>query len=33
MKSLLLTMVVTAWIFSRPAAALAQDHMKGMDMP
>ena len=33
MKSLLLTMVVMAWIFSRPAAALAQDHMRGMDMP
>ena len=33
MKSLLLTIVVMAWIFSRPAAALAQEPMKGMDMP
>jgi hypothetical protein len=28
-----MTIVVTAWIFSTPATALAQDHMKGMDMP
>ena len=33
MKNSLITMVVTAWIFSTSAAALAQDHMKGMDMP
>ncbi len=33
MKNSLITIVATAWIFSTPIATVAQDHMKGMDMP
>jgi penicillin-binding protein len=33
MSSLRLALVVTAWIFCTTGACLAQDHMKGMDMP
>ena len=33
MKNSLITIVATAWIFFTPIATVAQDHMKGMDMP
>src|SRR4029077_20840475 len=33
MTTLRLTLIVTAWVFFATSAGMAQDNMKGMDMP